>query len=222
MLLACRTKSQFASWSNTPQRPLDAVYGSGQVNVYNSYDILTAGQQESGSVTRQGWDFNQTAEPGSYRTYTFTVPDGTDVGEMSIALTWNRIIRSTLVGGFGNLQSDLADLNMAISRIDGDTSVPIDASLSAVDNVEYLSLRNLAAGTYQVAIAADQANVDYVLAWNALANTSTTTLTATAGPIAVGQNVTFTAKVAAGNLVSGNPSGTVTFFDGDTPLDTNT
>jgi hypothetical protein len=49
---------------------------------------------------------------------------------------------------------------------------------------------------------------------------TTTTLTSSANPAALGSSVTFTATVSANAPGSGTPTGTVTFFDGGTPMGT--
>lgn len=49
-------------------------------------------------------------------------------------------------------------------------------------------------------------------------DSTVTTVSSTANPSAIGQNVTFTAKVTPVSPGGGTPTGTVTFYDGTTPL----
>jgi hypothetical protein len=168
ILLAGATKDQFPDWSQTPQQPLDPTYGAGQLSVYNSYYIMAAGEQSAGTVGASGWGLAKTGAPGTDQTYTFTVPAGTTLGEVSVALTWNAVVTSTATTGFGNLQTSLANLDMYINRVQGSQTTPIDSSVSTVDNVEYLYLKNLGPGTYEVQVTGNQAQVPYALAWDSL------------------------------------------------------
>ncbi len=52
-------------------RPLDDIFGAGEVNVYNSYRILYAGEFDGSSedqVSKMsglfGWDYGESIEPG--------------------------------------------------------------------------------------------------------------------------------------------------------------
>lgn len=65
IIMAGADKTAVPTWSNTRTRPLDSVYGAGQVDVYNSYRILEAGQFDgSASFTisdsgLKGWDYGE-------------------------------------------------------------------------------------------------------------------------------------------------------------------
>ncbi len=167
ILMAGATKTQFPSWSRTTARPLDAVFGAGQVNVYNSFHILAAGQQPadtSATVKRQGWDLAATTS-GS-RLYFFDIPAG-GTSSLSVLLTWNRTIADTLPGpSWGAPSSILANLTLKLFAASGfTTGALVDSSASTVDNVEHVWQPTLSPGRYAIEVTSDTAGIDYGLAW---------------------------------------------------------
>ena len=63
LLMAGATKEEFPGWSHTSAQPLDAIYGAGEVNIYNSYKMLMTGRQQASSsslLNISGWDANLT------------------------------------------------------------------------------------------------------------------------------------------------------------------
>ena len=96
IIMAGATKDSIPTWSNTTTRPLDSVYGAGQLNVYNSYRILEAGETNgviSVPITStavqsglQGWDFGTSITPGSPLYWNFNVVEGSSISEASILL----------------------------------------------------------------------------------------------------------------------------------------
>lgn len=171
ILLAGATKSQFSTWDRTTTRPIDEHYGAGQLNVYHSYHVLTAGAQaasSSVSVRARGWDFG-TASTSAARRYFFDIAAGDTASGFTAALTWNRVIADTLNGSaWGNPSSSLANLTLKLSHATGFTvGSLVDSSESTLDNVEYLYLPTLAPGRYVLEVSTD-ANVNYGLAWNSV------------------------------------------------------
>ena len=147
-------------------QPLDARFGAGQVNVYNSHHILAAGQQAastSATVGRRGWDFTTTS--GS-RLYFFDIPAG-GTSSLSVVLTWNRTIADTINGpAWGNPSSLLANLTLKLFSASGFTvGTQVDSSASTVDNVEHIWQPTLSPGRYAMEVTADTANVSYGIAW---------------------------------------------------------
>jgi hypothetical protein len=169
ILMAGATKSQFPSWSRSALHPLDAVYGAGQVNVYNSYHIVAAGQQASGTsatVSRQGWDYTTTAVITGSRLYFVDIPAG-GTSSLSVILTWNRAIADTLPGpSWGNPSSSLANLTLKLYAASGfSVGALVDSSTSDVDNVEHVWQPALPPGRYAIEVTADTADIHYGLAW---------------------------------------------------------
>ena len=168
MLLAGATKDQFGNWSRTAARPLDAHFGAGQLNVFQSYHILTAGQQPASAsvlVSRRGWDYNTSAV--AERQYFFDLPAVEDASRFSATLIWNRVIADTVAGPiWGNPSSTLANLSLRIYQASGFAKgALLDESASTVDNVEHLYLASLPAGRYVMEVSGDQADIPYGLAW---------------------------------------------------------
>ena len=211
ILMAGATKSQFPSWSRSTTHPLDAVYGAGQLNVYNSHHILAAGQQAAGTsatVRPLGWDF-ATTTIGS-RLYFFDIAPGDSSPALSVILTWNR----TIVGTFPSPQSSLANLTLKLFAASGFTvGALMDSSASTVDNVEHVYEPVLAPGRYAIEVTADTPNVAYGLAWYSVPTVTiaaTTPEAAESGPVSGAFTVTRGGETAAALVVSFTISGTAT------------
>lgn len=164
ILLAGATKDEFPSWERTPARPLDETYGAGELNIYNSYHVLSAGEQEASTtslVERLGWDF--CSIPGNTNAlYFFQVPESNVMTRFSAIVTWHREITN---GPPLYLPESLADLNLHLHEVTNFTlSSLIDSSTSGVDNVEHIYRRNMCSGRYALEITAD-ATTDCALAW---------------------------------------------------------
>ena len=172
IIMAGATKDSIPTWSNTTTRPLDSVFGAGQLNVYNSYRILEAGET-SGVISvpitstavnsgLQGWDFGSSITPGSPLHWNFNIVE--PISEASILLTWNAQYRDS----FGNFTSSLSLANMDLRLFQSNNGVlgsEVGASLSTIDNVEHVYLRNLSAGGYTIQVSSDL-NTSFGLAWN--------------------------------------------------------
>lgn len=175
ILLAGATKDQFANWSRTTTRPLDAHHGAGQLSIFHGYHLLAAGQQAASgtaSVANRGWDYNTTAAAG--RLYFFDIPAGDIATRLSAVLTWHRIVADTITGPiWGNPSSSLADLTLRIYRANGFTKdVLFDESASSVDNLEHLYEPTLPPGRYALEVTGNQTGITYGLAWNTVSNVS--------------------------------------------------
>jgi hypothetical protein len=149
-------------------RPLDAIFGAGLLNVDRSHQIMTAGEQDgassvptSSNVSNIGWDL-ASIEPDSSRYYRFGVNDMVD--EVVIAATWHRWIDNS---DFENWE--LPDVDLILWR-EGDarTLEPLvgDAGIgyftdgnvvsdSPVDNLEFISVRDLQPGHYVLEVRRD-------------------------------------------------------------------
>ena len=164
MLLAGATKTPFPGWSRTTTRPIDTIYGAGQLNVYRSYHILNAGQQadsSTASVGTRGWDFNTTTAGG--RRYFFDIAAGNTAPGLSALVTWNRSIG----GVWPSLTtSTLANVTLKLYAATGfTTGALLDSSESAVDNVEHIYQPTLSPGRYALEVTSDLAGVAYGLSW---------------------------------------------------------
>ena len=166
LLIAGATKKRLPGWLRTAtSRPYDEVFGAGELNVLNAYNMLVSGQQSAGASlerSHRGWDFAP-ASTSTTKRYFFSVPQGSMAASFSASLVWHReITRRTFNTTLPNL-----DLKLFASTGFIPAAVPIDQSVSAVDNVEHLYLRNLPGGQYMLEVSSDTNAHDYAIAWEA-------------------------------------------------------
>ena len=164
ILLAGADKSISANWDQTTTRPIDDVYGAGELDIYESYFIQQAGEQATNSVINQrGWNLASLNNNGSH-SYQINVPTGFQLRNLSALLTWNRkVIKSGRI--VVSYTPSLPDLSLTLSD-DSDDSI-IQTSDSLVDNIEHIwrnSSNGLSTGNYSLTIETDDAT-EYALAW---------------------------------------------------------
>lgn len=173
VILAGATKNGLAGWDRTTTRPLDEVYGAGQVNVYNSYKILDAGQF-AGSTTEpvapvgeKGWDYQGSIVAGNPMYYDFVVNAGQSYKDFSIILSWDMIITDTNADpGIFAPSELLGNLNLDFFDSTGSfLGNLVDSSASTVENVEHLFFTDLNSGRYTLRVSSDTTR-DFALAWH--------------------------------------------------------
>jgi hypothetical protein len=168
ILLAGATTAEFPGWSRSSTHPLDSVYGAGELNVYNSYHILTAGEQsasESRTVATKG--FALATANGSNQHYYFDVPAGMVLNNFSTILTWNRVITDSNPGvGFTPVAAlDNLNLKLFVAPSGYTLGTQLDSSVSSVDNVEHIFQGSLSEGRYAIEVDYGSTSTDYALAW---------------------------------------------------------
>jgi len=148
-------------WTNGTASPLDARYGAGVVNVFNSWAQLRGGQHacitsttnNSGGAhppgantnnepTLSGWDYaaiSTRATNDTVNHYFFDLP-ARETYTLTATLVWNR---QSGASGINNLNLFL--YNTANSNL-------VTCSTSLVDNVEHIYLPQLAAGRYDLQV----------------------------------------------------------------------
>ncbi len=171
-----------SNWTHTATTPLDTRFGSGVLNVFNSYKQLDAGKfpfvesttHSSGSehlpgsnpgnvASRIGWDFNSLAgslTQDRVNHYYFDLPFATAPSfTLTATLVWNRAFGQTSIKNL-----DLFLFNTANNSL-------VASSISTVDNVEHLFLPSLPAGRYdlQVFRSAGLGTETYALAFETFA-----------------------------------------------------
>lgn len=164
-------------WTNSTAQPLDSIYGAGQLNIFQSYQIMSAGRfsaSASSNASSTGWDYG-TASSSSERLYFFDISTS---GTFSVALTWNVDVTATdMQPGPGvsyAFTSSLADLNLRLYQAVGfSAGSTISSSLSTVDNVELISLPDLTAGRYAIGVTSNTNNVGYGLSWQVIPEPAT-------------------------------------------------
>jgi hypothetical protein len=171
-----------ADWTNATSSPLDARYGAGVLNIFNSYEQLTGGKNnfivatsvstnsphpptgDTGTVAvLSGWDFNTNSSGNSFdeaNHYYFNATNSTGNATFTATATlvWNRHQNKS---GINNLNLFL--YNAANSNL-------VACSTSLVDNVEHIFVPQLAQGRYDLQVwkkggTTVTTNETYALAW---------------------------------------------------------
>ena len=151
-------------WTNGPNAPLDARYGSGLLNLFNAYHLL-AGLRQSNCVTTavaiggshppasdtntigslNAWDFNtntSSALADTVNHYYFNATNGHATTHFltTATLVWNRQLGQTNINHLRLFLYRVADSNL------------VACSTSLVDNVQHIYLPQLAAGRYDLQV----------------------------------------------------------------------
>lgn len=147
---------------------LNSSYGAGQLNIYNSYHIIAAGEQNSlqdggaGFIGRYGFDYDPAFGDltSSNRTASYYFKPLAD-GEITASLVWNLDVDANL---------DSATLyNLGLYLYDLTTSELVGSSTSTADNTQNLWLSLNAGQDYLLqvlALTGDDFRWDYGLAWD--------------------------------------------------------
>jgi hypothetical protein len=174
--LSGATTTTLDDWSHTPEQPLDLRYGAGQVNVLNSYIIMSVGQQPVAEVSdalSTGWDLATVAAEADSN-YVFEIPEGYLAVSFSAIATWNRKIVLTPGVSYNpaTLTPSLANVDLFLNDYSGTDEFGaeefevIDSSISTIDNVEHIYQTWLDAGRYEMSLTSD-ADWEVALAWTA-------------------------------------------------------
>lgn len=175
LLLAGATKeeSEFAqAWSHTSTQPLDSVYGAGELNIENSYDILVSGEKNASIISdaaSTGWDFG-TASASEEKYYFFDLTVEQANASFTALLTWNRNVTATdnAPGPFTDysFSSIVPNLDLKLYQATGFTlGTLIESSISTIDNVELIYRNGMNAGRYAIVVSSDTTGIEYGLAW---------------------------------------------------------
>ena len=154
---------------------LDTRYGAGQVNVYNNYQIVSAGeknsQQDGGKSTvgLTGYDYDDSfGRQQRVATYQFGTTEW-DNQKLAVSLVWNVDIDIAGRDEY-DAKTALYDLNLALYDVtDGtENEFLVASSQSILDNTEHLwfSLQKGRDYKLQVLAEGDVFDWDYGLAWN--------------------------------------------------------
>jgi hypothetical protein len=172
ILMAGATRNQFPSWTRTPTQPLDTTYGAGELNVYNSYNLLKAGQHPASSTTtvsNTGWDYSSVTQ-GSNQYYYFDVT-GNSADQLSVMLTWDQVI-TNLQPSLWNPTVTLPHLDLKLFGASGFTlGSMIDSSVSPVDNLQCIYQTALLPGRYALEVSSLSGSANYALAWQSTLTT---------------------------------------------------
>ncbi len=167
LLLAGADRKPFPAWTRTPDRPIDAVFGAGQLDVFRSYHLLSAGRAPGGkerAFGACGWDCAPMAKP--VRFYFFDVTPS-DSGEFSAALVWNREIANGLKAPvWGSLQARIPRMELRLYKASGfSVGTPLDSSTQRDAPLQYLRLSRLDPGRYALEITTEDPGTPCAIAW---------------------------------------------------------
>lgn len=182
------SRGDIADWRAEPAyrsgNGLDTRYGAGQLNLYNSYRILAAGEQNSdsdagpaaGPVRAFGFDYDPAfgGAAGSNRVADYELPVSEHATTLSAALVWN-----TAIPDRGEPPFSMNPVRHHLELRIYDTSGPLLLLTSADpdENTQNIHLPLLPGHGYrlQVATSPDAAAFtwDYALAWQLQAGDST-------------------------------------------------
>ena len=161
-------------WTNGPNSPLDARFGAGMLNLYNSYRQLAAGRQTNYATTSvstgaahppagatntigtlYGWDFTTNTSSSSsdvIHHYYFNVTNsGTAAFLTSATLVWNRHSNASYNPGISP-PNIIGINNLRLFLYNTANSNLVTCSTSAVNNVQHIYLPKLTPGRYDLQV----------------------------------------------------------------------
>ena len=172
--------------TNQTVNGLDDRYGAGQVNIYNGFHIVAAGEQNSdedggaggGMVGLSGFDYDPSfgGAGGSNATSTYRFSTGANAVIFSATLAWNIEID----GGNGPNFSGAAvlyNLNLTLYDVTGGGQTLLQSSASAIDNTETIWTALDAGKDYMLQVSrVGSFGWDFALAWHSLVDTDSDTI----------------------------------------------
>ena len=159
--------------ANQSANGLDKRFGAGQVNIYNSYHVLAAGEQNSaedqpaaGNIANLGFDYDPAfgGANGTNNVASYTFSTGTGAARLYATLAWH----IDIAGGNGpnfTGTATLHDLDLLLYDV---TAAPIlvASSASTIDNTETLWEALDAGRSYRLQVVPKGSfHWDYALAW---------------------------------------------------------
>ncbi len=164
ILVAGASKSALPAWRRTAtNKPYDSVWGAGELNIQNAWRIQAGGVHSASNTVEvpvRGWNY---AVATTAHRYFFSVPAGALANRFSAALTWHRTVNAL------GTSSTVPNLSLKLFAASSFTpsALPIDQSVSTVDNTEHVFYRHLPAGQYMLEVTASTTDTAYALAWEA-------------------------------------------------------
>ena len=160
---------------NQTDNGLDKRFGAGQVNIYNSFHIVAAGEQNSdeddgsgsGVIGSSGFDYDPSfgGTGGSNTTASYFFSTATSSVELSATLAWNMDIDGGRKNSFSG-DATLHNLDLYLYDITGGAQVLVQNSVSTIDNTETIWATLDAAKDYMLKVTRQGSfNWDYALAW---------------------------------------------------------
>jgi hypothetical protein len=153
---------------------LDTRFGAGQLDVYQSYHVISAGEHDARErsnnqdIKLYGFDYEANFVANQTRTYRFSIDEVTR--EFAATLSWNIDINLELVNGvYQDPAVDLTNLNLQLRDLATGQSVAV--SNGQHDTTENLYIPVLGKGDYELVVSGtgffpgSPWTADYGLAW---------------------------------------------------------
>jgi len=154
--------TDYRSTGNETSNGLDTRYGAGQLNIDNSYSILESGEQDAGTVSGTGFDYEATFAGDDIASYFFTNSD--DEAWFTASLVWD-VAFDDGENNFTSSVANLFDLDLYLYSVSSGIDTLVASSVSDIDNTENIWLQ-LDAAEYRLDVVSDGAfDQDYGLAW---------------------------------------------------------
>jgi len=164
--------------ANQSANGLDVRFGAGQVNIYNSFHILMAGEQNSledggAAIGSYGFDYDPAfggagKGQGSNVTGSYIFSTGSSPVMLSAALGWNVDVVNNNGGAFLGAAT-LYDMDLRLYDETDGGHVPVAESVSAIDNTENIWVQLEAGKDYLLEVAPKTGQAafewDYAIAW---------------------------------------------------------
>jgi hypothetical protein len=163
--------------SNQSANGLDKRFGAGQVNVYHSYHIIAAGEQNSaedypagqGNIGWYGFDYDPFfgGNQGSNAAASYYFATGPDPVMLFVSLVWNIDINGGTWDNF-NHTATLYNLDLFLHEVTIPSNTCLVASSAGTgDNTENLWVPLSPGRTYRLQVRSGQGPImwDYALAW---------------------------------------------------------
>jgi len=159
---------------------LNNIYGAGQLNIFNSYHIIAAGEQNSledfgpggGEIKAVGFDYDpQFGGLGSNHTGSYVFRALT-TGSLSASLVWNLTVTG---GDVDNFDTSASLYHLGLYLYDTTSALELAYANSTVDNTENIWWQALVPNhSYLLKVTAEQTDFlwDYGLAWDITATTT--------------------------------------------------
>jgi hypothetical protein len=164
--------------ANQTVNGLDKRFGAGQVNIYNSFHIVAAGEQNSdeddgsgsGVIGSSGFDYDPYfgGAGGSNATASYFFSSGINPMGLSASLAWNMDIDGGNSSSFSS-GATLHNLDLYLYDVTGGGQVLVQNSVSTIDNTETIWTTLDAGKDYLLEVTPKTGQVafewDYAIAW---------------------------------------------------------
>ncbi len=167
--------SDLTGYTINTSNNLDNTYGAGQINIFNSYQIIAGSEQDSmedggiGNVSAFGFDYDPLFSHDDLATYAFTATAGHET--LTASLVWNIDIGNGPPGPIFDSTAALYDLNLTLYDVTSNTTLVMESG-STNENTENIWTNLTLGHDYQLQVTGngDPFEWDYGLAWQIISD----------------------------------------------------